>query len=90
MCSARELPESIRSGIRNELEMFQTGFLFFYLKSETRNHGKICCRHQVHDEKLCFDSFLSLLMEKVNIQREIAIQNNKLTKFTEIYGGFFL
>ena len=41
-----------------------------------------------HDEKLCFDSFLSLLREKVNIQREIAIQNNKLTKFTEIYGIF--
>ena len=42
----------------------------------------------LHDEKLCFDSFLSLLMEKVNIQREVAIQNNKLTKFTEIYGIF--
>ena len=43
----------------------------------------------LHDEK-CFDSFLSLLMEKVNIQREIAIQNNKLTKFTEIYGIVFV
>ena len=41
----------------------------------------------LHDEKLCFDSFLSLLMEKVNIQREIAIQNNKLTTFNEIYGN---
>ena len=38
-------------------------------------------------EKLCFDSFLSLLMEKVNVQREIAIQNNKLTSFNEIYGN---
>ena len=27
------------------------------------------------------NGFLSLLMEKVNIQREIAIQNNKLTTF---------
>ena len=44
----------------------------------------------LHDEKRCFDSFLSLLMEKVNIQREIAIQNNKLTKFTAIYGIFFV
>jgi len=41
----------------------------------------------LHDEKLCFDSFLSLLLEKVNIQREIAIQNDKLTKFNEIYGN---
>ena len=41
----------------------------------------------LHDEKLCFDSFLSLLMEKVNVQREIAIQNNKLTSFNEIYGN---
>ena len=42
----------------------------------------------LHDEKLCFDSLMSLLKEKVNIQREIAIQNDKLTKFTEIYGIF--
>ena len=35
----------------------------------------------LHDEKLCFDSFLSLFMEKVNIQREIAIKNNKLNQF---------
>ena len=33
------------------------------------------------------NGFLSLLMEKVNIQREIAIQNNKLTMFNEIYGN---
>ena len=38
----------------------------------------------LHDEKLCFDSFLSLLMEKANIQRAIAIPNNKLTTFNEI------
>ena len=41
----------------------------------------------LHDEKLCFDSFLSLLTEKVNIQREIAIQNNKLNQFNETYGN---
>ena len=41
----------------------------------------------LHDEKLCFDSFLSLLMEKVNIQREIAIKNNKLNQFYETYGN---
>ena len=41
----------------------------------------------LHDEKLCFDSFLSLLKEKVNVQREIAIQSNKLTSFNEIHGN---
>ena len=40
----------------------------------------------LHDEKLYFDSFLSHLMEELNIQREIALQNNNLTKLNEIYG----
>ena len=41
----------------------------------------------LHDEKLCFESFLSLIKEKLNIQREIAIQNNKLPECKEIYGN---
>ena len=41
----------------------------------------------LHDEILCFDSFLSLLMEKVNIQREIAIKNNKLNQFYATHGN---
>ena len=40
----------------------------------------------LHEEKLCFDSFLALLKEKINIQREIAIANNKITIFNETYG----
>ena len=35
----------------------------------------------------CFHSFLSFLTEKVNIQKEIAIQNNKLNQFNETYGN---
>ena len=34
----------------------------------------------LHDQKLYFDGFLSLLMEKVNVQREIAIQITNLLR----------
>ena len=56
------------------------------------NHALLIALYSVyskclHDEKLCFDSFLSLLIEKVNIQREIAIKNNKLNQFYKIYGN---
>ena len=56
------------------------------------NHTLLIAKYSIYrkcsdDEKRCFDSFLSLLMEKVNVQREIATQNNKLTSFNEIYGN---
>ena len=35
----------------------------------------------------CFDSFLALLMDKIVIQQEIAVQNNKLTRFNDTYGN---
>ena len=44
----------------------------------------------LHEKKLCFDSFLALLKEKINIQcvqREIAIANNKITIFNKTYGN---
>ena len=40
----------------------------------------------LHEKELCFDSFLALLKEKINIQREIAIANNKITIFNKTYG----
>ena len=39
----------------------------------------------LQEKKLCFDSFLTLLREKINIQREIAVRNNNITKFNTIY-----
>ena len=39
----------------------------------------------LHEKELCFDSFLALLKEKINIQREIAIANNKITIFNKTY-----
>jgi len=63
----------------NQMHVFDTGFSVI---AKYSIYSKC-----LHDEKLCFDSFLSLLMEKVRIQREIAIQNNKLTTFNEIYGN---
>ena len=41
----------------------------------------------LHEKKLCFDSFLALLKEKISIQREIAIANNKITLFNKAYGN---
>lgn len=38
-------------------------------------------------KKLCFDSFLALLKEKINKQREIAIANNKIIQFNKAYGN---
>jgi len=39
----------------------------------------------LQEKKLCFDSFLMLLREKINIQREIAVHDNNITKFKTIY-----
>ncbi len=36
-----------------------------------------------------FQQFLALLMDKVNIQRKIATQNNSITKFNETYRNLF-
>ena len=59
--------------------------LYGILDKKTDSYSIFCkC---LHDEKLCFESFLSLLKERLNIQREIAIQNNKLPEFKEIYGN---
>ena len=44
------------------------------------------CNSCLHEKKLCFDSFLALLKEKINIQREIATANNKITIFNKTYG----
>ena len=41
-----------------------------------------CC---LREEKICFDSFLALLREKINIQREIAVLNNEISKFQTTY-----
>ena len=40
----------------------------------------------LHKKERYFDSFLALLKEKINIQREIAIANNKITIFNKTYG----
>ena len=51
------------------------------------NYTLLIAKYSIYSKCLRDDSFLSLLMEKVNVQREIAIQNNKLTTFNEIYGN---
>jgi len=45
------------------------------------------CSSCLQEKKLCFDSFLTFLSEKINIhvQREIAVQNNNITKLKTIY-----
>ena len=42
----------------------------------------------LHDVKLSFDSFLTLLHEKLKIQREIAIGNKTFTTFQNIFKHF--
>ena len=42
----------------------------------------------LHDVKLSFDSFLTLLREKLKIQREIAIGNKTFTTFQNIFKHF--
>ena len=39
----------------------------------------------LQEKKICFDRVLTLLKEKINIQQEIAVRNNNLTKFNTIY-----
>ena len=39
----------------------------------------------LHDEKLSFDSFLILLREKLNIQKEIALKNKSITAFENTF-----
>ena len=43
----------------------------------------------LHEKKLCFNltAFYSALLKKINIQREIAIANNKITIFNKTYGN---
>ena len=42
----------------------------------------------LHDEKLSFDSFLILLKEKLNIQKEIALKNKSITAFQKSFQHF--
>ena len=39
----------------------------------------------LQEKKLCFDSFLTLLREKINIQQEIAVHNANITKVNTVY-----
>ena len=43
----------------------------------------------LHDEKLSFDSFLILLKEKLNIQKEIAFKNKSITTFQKSFQNIF-
>ena len=43
----------------------------------------------LHDEKLLFDSFLILLKEKLNIQKEIAFKNKSITTFQKSFQNIF-
>ena len=43
----------------------------------------------LHDEKLSFDSFLILLKEKLNIQKEIAFKNKSITTFQKSSQNIF-
>ena len=43
----------------------------------------------LHDEKLSFDSFLILLREKLNIQKEIALKNKSITAFENTFHYLF-
>ena len=72
--------------------MISYGILDKRMHSYSLNYTLLIAKHSIfckclHDKKLCFKSFLSLLKEKLNIQREIAIQNNKLPECKEIYGN---
>ena len=54
------------------------------------NYSLLIAKYSIYcsclqEEKLSFDRFLMLLREKINIQREIAVRNNNLTKFNSIY-----
>ena len=56
----------------------------------TLNYSLLIAKYSIYcsclqEEKLSFDRFLMLLREKINIQREIAVRNNNLTKFNSIY-----
>ena len=72
--------------------MILYGILDKRMHSYSLNYTLLIAKYSIfckclHGEKLCFESFLSLLKEKLNIQREIAIQNNKLPECKEIYGN---
>ena len=43
----------------------------------------------LHDEQLSFDSFLVLLKEKLNIQKEIAFKNKSMTAFQKSFQHIF-
>ena len=54
------------------------------------NYSLLIAKYSIYssclqEKKLCFDCFLTLLREKINIQREIAVRNNNLTNFNTIY-----
>jgi len=54
------------------------------------NYSLLVAKYSIYssclqEKKLCFDSYLTLLREKINIQREIVVHNNKITKFKTIY-----
>jgi len=42
------------------------------------------------DEKLSFDSFLILLKEKLNIQKEIAFKNKSIAAFQKFFQRYYL
>ena len=43
----------------------------------------------VHDDKLSFDSFLILLKEKLNVQKEVAFKNKSMTAFQKSFQNIF-
>ena len=43
----------------------------------------------LHDEQLSFDSFLILLKEKLNLQKEIAFKNKSMTAFQKSFQHIF-
>jgi len=54
------------------------------------NYSLLMAKYSIYssclqEKKLCLDSFLTLLREKSNIKREIAVHNNNITKFKTIY-----
>ena len=54
------------------------------------NYSLLLAKYSIYssclqEKKLYFDSFLTLLREKINLQREIAVHNNNITKFNTIY-----
>ena len=70
----------ILNGIFENMEHISLNYTFLIAKYSIYNS----C---FHEKKLCFDSCLALLKEKINIQRETAIANNKITIFNKTFGN---